>query len=118
MTRFSKTREGIVFNVDVRLTQHQRISGHMRISSTQSPAISTKTFVIDYGCQQLHIPVDLNGQDGTITSSSKFHYWGSQAAERSGEDVVDVVDIIIIENPDIMGMEVNEPVTIDNKQII
>nr|AHX25684.1 C1 protein [Bhendi yellow vein betasatellite] len=118
MTRFSKNREGIVFKVDVRLMQQQRISVQMQISSTRSPAISTKTFIIDYTYQQLHIPFDFNGLEGTITSTFKFHYWGSKAEEILEEDIIHMVDIIIIENPDIMGMDVNEPVTIDNKIMI
>nr|ALB26240.1 C1 [Okra enation leaf curl betasatellite] len=118
MTRFSKNREGIVFKVDVRLMQQQRISVHMQISSTRSPAISTRTFIIDYTYQQLHIPFDFNGLEGTITSTFKFHYWGSKAEEILDEDIIHMMDIIIIENPDIMGMDVNEPVTIDNKIII
>ncbi|ADQ55884.1 C1 protein [Bhendi yellow vein India betasatellite [India:Guntur:OY163:2006]] len=118
MTRFSKTREGIVFKVDVRLMQQQRISVQMQISSTRSPAISTKTFIIYYTYQQLHIPFDFNSLEGTITSTFKFHYWGSKAEEILEEDIIHMVDIIIIENPEIMGMDVNEPVTIDNKIII
>nr|ALB26214.1 C1 [Bhendi yellow vein mosaic betasatellite] len=118
MTRFSKNREGIVFKVDVRLMQQQSISAHMQISSTNSPTIQTKTFIIDYTYQQLHIPFDFNGLEGTITSTFKFHYWGSKAEDILEEDITYMVDIIIIENPEIMGMDVNEPVTIDNKIII
>ncbi|ADQ55880.1 C1 protein [Bhendi yellow vein India betasatellite [India:Thadagan:OY156:2006]] len=118
MTRFSKNREGIVLNVDARLMQQQRISVHRQISSTRSPAISTRTFIIDYTCQQLRVPFDFNGLEGTITSTFKFHCWGSKAEEILEEDIIHMVDIIIIENPDIMGMDVNEPVTIDNKIII
>nr|ALB26203.1 C1 [Bhendi yellow vein mosaic betasatellite] len=118
MTSFGKNREGIFFKVDVRLTQHQSISVHMQISSTKSPAISTKTLLIDYTYQQLHIPFDFNGLERTITSTFKFHYWGSKAEEILEEDIIHMVDIIIIENPDIRGMEVNEPLTIDNKIII
>ncbi|ADQ55859.1 C1 protein [Bhendi yellow vein India betasatellite [India:Sonipat:EL12:2006]] len=117
-SRFSINREGIVFKEDVRLMQQQRISVQMQISSTRSPAISTKTFIIDYTYQQLHIPFDFNGLEGTITSTFKFHYWGSKAEEILEEDIIHMVDIIIIENPEIMGMDVNEPVTIDNKIII
>nr|ALB26383.1 C1 [Bhendi yellow vein mosaic betasatellite] len=118
MTRFSKNREGIVFKVDVRLMQPQRISVHMQISSTRSPATSTRTFIIDYTYQQLHIPFDFNGLEGTITSTFKFHYWGSKAEEIQEEDIIHMVDIIINDNPENMGMPVNEPVTIDNKIII
>ncbi|ADQ55877.1 C1 protein [Bhendi yellow vein India betasatellite [India:Jalgov:OY121:2006]] len=116
--KVQQIREGIVFKVDVRLMQQYRISVHMQISSTKSPAISTKTFIIDYPYQQLHIPFDFIGLEGTITSTFKFHYWGSKAEEILEEDIIHMVDIIIIENPDIMGMDVNEPVTIDNKIII
>ncbi|ADQ55876.1 C1 protein [Bhendi yellow vein India betasatellite [India:Trichy:OY115:2006]] len=116
--KVQQNREGIVFKVDVRLMQQQRISVHMQISSTKSPAISTKTFIIDYTYQQLHIPFDFNGLEGTITSTFKFHYWGSKAEEILEEDIIHMVDIIIIENPDIMGMDVNEPVAIDKKIII
>nr|ALB26189.1 C1 [Bhendi yellow vein mosaic betasatellite] len=118
MTRFSKNREGIVFKVDVKLRQTQRISVQMQISSTRSPAISTKTFITDYTYQQLHIPFDFSGLEGTITSTFKFHYWGSKAEEDIEEDIIHMVDKIINENPDIMGMDVNEPVTIDKKIII
>nr|ALB26399.1 C1 [Bhendi yellow vein betasatellite] len=117
MTRFSKNREGIVFKVDVRVMQQHRISVHMQISSTRSPAISTGTFIIDYTYQQLHIPLDFNGLEGTIISTSKFHQWGSKAEEIQEEDIIHILDIIIIENPETMGMDVNEPVTTDNKII-
>nr|UEN73566.1 coat protein [Bhendi yellow vein mosaic betasatellite] len=118
MTRFSKNREGIVFKVDVRLMQQQRISVHMQISSTRSPAISTRTFIIDYTYQQLNIPFDFNGLEGTITSTFKFHYWGSKAEESSRRDLIHMVDIIIIENPDIRGMDVTGPVPMDYKMIV
>nr|ALB26234.1 C1 [Okra leaf curl betasatellite] len=118
MTRFSKNREGIVFKVDVRLMQQQRISVHMQISSTRSPAISTRTFIIDYTYQQLHIPFDFNGLEGTITSTFKFHYWGSKAGKILKENKKQKVHILYRENPDIMGEEKIEPVTFDNKIII
>nr|ALB26204.1 C1 [Bhendi yellow vein mosaic betasatellite] len=118
MTRFSKTREGIVFKVDVRLMQQQRISVHGQISSTKFPAISTKTFIIEYTYLHLHIPFDFNTQEGTITSTLTFHYWGWKAEEIFLDDLKHVADINSIENPHIMGMDVNEPVTIDNKIII
>ncbi|ALB26206.1 C1 [Bhendi yellow vein mosaic betasatellite] len=118
MTRFSKNREGIVFKVDVKLMQQQRISVQMSISSTISPARSTRTLTIAYIYQQTHIPFDFNGLEGTITSTFKFPYWGSKAEEILDEDIIHEVDIIIIENPDIKRMDVNEPVTIDNKIII
>nr|AYM55035.1 C1 protein [Bhendi yellow vein mosaic betasatellite] len=118
MTGFSKNGRDVVFKVDVRIMQQQRISVHMQISSTRSPAISTKTFIIDYTYQQLQIPFDFNGLEGTITSTFKIHYWGSKAEEILEEDIIHMVDIIIIENPEIMGMDVNEPVIIDNKIII
>nr|QGH59186.1 C1 protein [Bhendi yellow vein mosaic betasatellite] len=118
MTRFSKTREGIFFKLDLRLMHQQRISVHMQIISTKSPPISTKTFIIDYTYQQLHIPFDFNGLKGTNPSTFKFHYWGSKAEEILQEDIIRMGDISTIENPEIMGMDVNEPVTIDNKIII
>nr|AKE34117.1 C1 protein [Okra enation leaf curl betasatellite] len=118
MTRFSKNREGIVFEVDVRLMQQQRISVHMQISSTKSPAISTKTFIIDYTYQQLHIPFDFNGLEGTITSTFKFHYWGSKAEEIQEQDILHMVESIIRGNPDIMGTQVTGAVTIDNQIIM
>nr|ALB26207.1 C1 [Bhendi yellow vein mosaic betasatellite] len=118
MTRFSKNTEGVVFTVEVTLTHQQRISVHMQISSTRSPARSTRTFFIEYTYQQLHIPLEINGLEGTLTSTFKFFNWGSKAEEIMEEDILHMVDIIIIENPDIKGMDVNEPVTIDNKRII
>nr|ALB26209.1 C1 [Bhendi yellow vein mosaic betasatellite] len=118
MTRFSKTREGFVFKVDVRLKQQQRISVHMQISSTTYPPISTKTFIISNTYQQLHIPPVFNGLEGTLTSPLKIQNGGSKAEEILEEDIIPMVDIIIIENPDIMGMDVNEPVTRVNKRII
>ncbi|ADQ55882.1 C1 [Bhendi yellow vein India betasatellite] len=111
-------RETRVFKVDVRPMQQQRISVHMQISSTKSAAISTKTFIIDYTYPQFHIPFDFSGLEGTITSTCKFHYWGSKAEGILVEDIIHMEDITIIGNPDIMGMDVNEPVTIDNEIII
>nr|ALB26188.1 C1 [Okra enation leaf curl betasatellite] len=118
MTMFSTNREGIVVKVDVRLMHQQRLSVHMPISSTRSPAISTRTFIIAYTYQQLHIPFDFNGLEGTITSTIKFHYKGSKAEEILEEDIIDNVDIIIIENPDINRKDVNEPVNVAKKIVI
>nr|ALB26387.1 C1 [Okra enation leaf curl betasatellite] len=118
MTRKSTNRGGIVEGVVVRVDVQLRISLHMSISSTRSPARSTRTFIIAYIYQQTHIPFDFNGLEGTITSTFKFPYWGSKAEEILDEDIIHDVDIIIIENPDIKGMDVNEPVNEANKIII
>ncbi|ADQ55868.1 C1 protein [Bhendi yellow vein mosaic betasatellite [India:Coimbator:OYCO1:2005]] len=118
MTRFSRTREGIVIREDVRDKQQQRASVHKYISSAKWSSHITKAFIVDYAYQQLHIPFDFTGVEGEITSTFKFHYWGSKAEEILEEDIIHVVDIIIMENPDIMVMEVNEPVIIDSNIII
>nr|ALB26186.1 C1 [Bhendi yellow vein mosaic betasatellite] len=118
MTRFSKNREGIVFKVDVRLMQQQRTSVQMQISTTRSPSVSIKTSINDYTYQQLHMRSYFIASEGSITSTSKYDDWGSKAEKIFEEDIIHKLDIIRNENPEITGMEVNEPVTIDNKIII
>ncbi|ADQ55869.1 C1 protein [Bhendi yellow vein mosaic betasatellite [India:Kaivara:OYKaivara:2006]] len=117
-TRFSKSREGIVFKVYVRLLQQQRMSVHTWIISGSSKPGWWNTYILEYTYQQVHTSFDFNGLEGTITSTYKLHYWGSKAEGILAEDIIQMVDITIIENPDIMGTDVNEPVTIDNEIII
>nr|ALB26216.1 C1 [Bhendi yellow vein mosaic betasatellite] len=118
MTRFSKNRGGVVVKVEVKLMQQQRISVKKERSSTKSPATSTITFIIEETYHQFHIPVAVDGLEGTITSPFKGHYWGEKAEEVIEEHIIHMVDIIIIENPNDIGKDVNEPVKIVNKIII
>ncbi|ABR10669.1 beta C1 [Ludwigia leaf distortion betasatellite [India:Bahraich:Hibiscus:2006]] len=115
MTRSGTNKQGVRFTVDVRIMGNMKIFIHISLVSTKSPAISKYEGIVKYTYEAMHVPFDFNGFEGNIIANFIFAYNGAKIEEIDIEDIVQRVDIIVLENPEILGMDVIEPYVFHKK---
>ncbi|ABX90073.1 beta c1 protein [Malachra yellow vein mosaic virus-associated satellite DNA beta] len=115
MTRSGTTKEAVRFTVDVRIMENMKIFIHMSLVSTKSPAIIKYEGIVKYTYGDMHVPFDFNGFEGNIIANFLFAYNGAKIQEIEIEDIVQRLDIIVLENPEILGMDVIEPYVFNKK---
>ncbi|ABW75908.1 C1 protein [Betasatellite sidabarrackporense] len=109
MTRNGTNTHGVRFTVDVRIMENMKLFIHIKIVSTMSPAIIKYEGIVKYTYDDIHVPFDFNGFEGNIIAYFLFAYNGTKIEEIQIEDIVQRLDILVLENPDILGMDVIEP---------
>ncbi|ABC18315.1 C1 protein [Mesta yellow vein mosaic virus-associated DNA beta] len=115
MTRSGTNKQGVRFTVDVRIMEDMKIFIHMRLISTKSPALIKYEGIIKYTYGDIQVPFDFNGFEGNIIANFLFAYYGANIEEIELEDIVQRLDIIVLENPEILGMDVIEPYVFNKK---
>nr|AGE12533.1 C1 protein [Malvastrum yellow vein Yunnan virus satellite DNA beta] len=115
MTRSGTNMQGVRFTVDVRIMDNMKIFIHMRLVSTKSPTLIKYEGIVKYTYGNLHVPFDFNGFEGNIIANFLFAYNGAKIQEIEIEDIVHRLDIIVLENPEILGMDVIEPYVFNKK---
>nr|AGE12530.1 C1 protein [Malvastrum yellow vein Yunnan virus satellite DNA beta]AGE12531.1 C1 protein [Malvastrum yellow vein Yunnan virus satellite DNA beta]AGE12532.1 C1 protein [Malvastrum yellow vein Yunnan virus satellite DNA beta]AGE12537.1 C1 protein [Malvastrum yellow vein Yunnan virus satellite DNA beta] len=115
MTRSGTNMQGVRFTVDVRIMDNMKIFIHMRLVSTKSPTLIKYEGIVKYTYGNMHVPFDFNGFEGNIIANFLFAYNGAKIQEIEIEDIVHRLDIIVLENPEILGMDVIEPYVFNKK---
>nr|AGI37644.1 C1 protein [Malvastrum yellow vein Yunnan virus satellite DNA beta] len=115
MTRSGTNMQGVRFTVDVRIMDDMKIFIHMRLVSTKSPTLIKYEGIVKYTYGNMHVPFDFNGFEGNIIANFLFAYNGAKIQEIEIEDIVHRLDIIVLENPEILGMDVIEPYVFNKK---
>nr|AGI37643.1 C1 protein [Malvastrum yellow vein Yunnan virus satellite DNA beta]UED37339.1 betaC1 protein [Malvastrum yellow vein betasatellite]UED37347.1 betaC1 protein [Malvastrum yellow vein betasatellite] len=115
MTRSGTNMQGVRFTVDVRIMDNMKIFIHMRLVSTKSPTLIKYEGIVKYSYGNMHVPFDFNGFEGNIIANFLFAYNGAKIQEIEIEDIVHRLDIIVLENPEILGMDVIEPYVFNKK---
>nr|CAJ85987.1 putative C1 protein [Malvastrum yellow vein Yunnan virus satellite DNA beta] len=115
MTRSGTNKQGVRFTVDVRIMDNMKIFIHMRLVSTKSPTLIKYEGIVKYTYGNMHVPFDFNGFEGNIIANFLFAYNGAKIQEIEIEDIVHRLDIIVLENPEILGMDVIEPYVFNKK---
>nr|AFX60959.1 betaC1 protein [Malvastrum yellow vein betasatellite] len=115
MTRSGTNMQGVRFTVDVRIMDNMKIFIHMRLVSTKSPTFIKYEGIVKYTYGNMHVPFDFNGFEGNIIANFLFAYNGAKIQEIEIEDIVHRLDIIVLENPEILGMDVIEPYVFNKK---
>nr|ADB43268.1 C1 protein [Malvastrum yellow vein betasatellite]ADB43269.1 C1 protein [Malvastrum yellow vein betasatellite]ADB43274.1 C1 protein [Malvastrum yellow vein Yunnan virus satellite DNA beta]ADB43275.1 C1 protein [Malvastrum yellow vein Yunnan virus satellite DNA beta] len=115
MTRSGTNMQGVRFTVDVRIMDNMKIFIRMRLVSTKSPTLIKYEGIVKYTYGNMHVPFDFNGFEGNIIANFLFAYNGAKIQEIEIEDIVHRLDIIVLENPEILGMDVIEPYVFDKK---
>nr|QHZ10127.1 C1 protein [Malvastrum yellow vein betasatellite] len=109
MTRSGINTQGVRFTVDVRIMEGMRIFIHMKLVSTKTPAIIKYEGIVKYRYGDLLIPFDFNGFEANIIANFLFAYNGAKIEDIDIVDIVQRLDIFVLENHEIMGMDVIEP---------
>nr|AIW65616.1 C1 protein [Cotton leaf curl Multan betasatellite] len=109
MTRSGTNKQGVRFTVDVRIMEDMKIFIHMRLVSTKSSAIIKYEGIVKYTYGDMHVPFDFNGFEGNIIANFLFANNGAKIDEIEIEDIIQRLDILVLENPDILGINVIEP---------
>nr|ARE29897.1 c1 [Ludwigia leaf distortion betasatellite] len=115
MTRSGTNKQGVKFTVDVRIMDNMKIFIHITIASTKSPALIKYEGIVKYTYGDMHVPFDFNGFEGNIIANFLFANNGAKIEEIEIEDIVQRLDILVLENPDILGMDVIEPYVFNKK---
>nr|AFB81482.1 beta C1 protein [Cotton leaf curl Multan betasatellite] len=115
MTTSGTKQRGVRFIVDVRIMENMKIFIHMKILSTKSPALIKYERAVQYTVRGLYVPFDFNGFGGSIIANFPFAYNWAKEEEIEIEDIVHELDIPVLENPEILGMDVNEPYVFNKK---
>nr|AGE12536.1 C1 protein [Malvastrum yellow vein Yunnan virus satellite DNA beta] len=115
MTRSGTNMQGVRFTVDVRIMDNMKIFIHMRLVSTKSPTLIKYEGIVKYTYGNMHVPFDFNGFEGNIIANFLFAYNGAKIQEIEIEDIVHRLDIIVLENPEILRMDVIEPYVFNKK---
>nr|AGE12534.1 C1 protein [Malvastrum yellow vein Yunnan virus satellite DNA beta] len=115
MTRSGTNMQGVRFTVDVRIMDNMKIFIHMGLVSTKSPTLIKYEGIVKYTYGNMHVPFDFNGFEGNIIANFLFAYNGAKIQEIEIEDIVHRLDIIVLENPEILGMDVIEPYVFNKK---
>nr|CAI96759.1 putative C1 protein [Malvastrum yellow vein betasatellite] len=109
MTRSGINTQGVRFTVDVRIMEGMRLFIHMKLVSTRTPAIIRYEGIVKYTYRDLLIPFDFNGFEANIIAHFLFVYNKTKIEEIDIVDIVERLDIFVLENHEIMGMDVIEP---------
>nr|AFB81483.1 beta C1 protein [Cotton leaf curl Multan betasatellite] len=115
MTTSGTNKEGVRFIVDVRIMENMKILIHMRILSTKSPSLIKYEGIVQYTYKDIHVPFDFNGFEGSIIANFPSAYNGAKIEEIEIEELVHRPELLVLENPEILGMDVNEPYVFNKK---
>nr|QHZ10004.1 C1 protein [Ludwigia leaf distortion betasatellite]QHZ10006.1 C1 protein [Ludwigia leaf distortion betasatellite] len=115
MTRSGTNKQGVRFTVDVRIMEGMKLFIHMKLVSTKTPTLIKYEGIVKYTYGNMHIPFDFNGFEGNIIANFLFANNGANIEEIEIEDIVERLDILVLQNPEIQGMDVIEPYVFNKK---
>nr|QIJ32621.1 C1 protein [Tomato leaf curl China betasatellite] len=108
MTIKYNNMKGLEFLIDVKLQDDTSILVQIELSSTKSPALAKKKFMIPYRRNGIIPPFDFNSLEEGITNCLKIMYKESTIGEFRQEDMVQVIDILIMEEAPVEDIDVGD----------
>nr|CAQ35107.1 betaC1 protein [Tomato leaf curl China betasatellite] len=108
MTIKYNNKRGLEFKIDVKLEADTSFLVQVELSSTRSPALAKKKFMIPYRHQGLIPPIDFNSLEEGIKHCLKIMYKHSNIWEFRQEDMVQVIDIIMMEEAPVEDIDVGD----------
>nr|ADB43312.1 C1 protein [Tomato leaf curl China betasatellite] len=108
MTIKYKNTKGLEFIIDVKLEEDSSFLVQIELSSTRSPALAKKKFMIPYRHQGIIPPIDFNSLEEGIKHCLKIMYKESTVWEFKQEDMVQVIDILMMEEAPVEDIDVRD----------
>ncbi|AJY58096.1 C1 protein [Malvastrum yellow vein betasatellite] len=109
MTISGINNQGVRFTVNVRIMEGMKLFIHMKLVSTRTPAIIKYEGIVKYTYGDLFVPFDFNSFENNIIANFLFAYNGVKIDEIDIVDIVQRLDLFVLENHEIIGMDVIEP---------
>nr|ABB69058.1 C1 protein [Tomato leaf curl China betasatellite]ABJ99723.1 C1 protein [Tomato leaf curl China betasatellite]ADB43284.1 C1 protein [Tomato leaf curl China betasatellite]ADB43285.1 C1 protein [Tomato leaf curl China betasatellite]ADB43286.1 C1 protein [Tomato leaf curl China betasatellite] len=108
MTIKYNNTKGLEFIIDVKLEEDSSFLVQIELSSTRSPALAKKKFMIPYRHQGIIPPIDFNSLEEGIKHCLKIMYKESTVWEFKQEDMVQVIDILMMEEAPVEDIDVGD----------
>nr|QIJ32622.1 C1 protein [Tomato leaf curl China betasatellite] len=108
MTIKYNNTKGLEFIIDVKLEEDSSLLVQIKLSSTRSPALAKKKFMIPYRHQGIIPPIDFNSLEEGIKHCLKIMYKESTVWEFKQEDMVQVIDILMMEEAPVEDIDVRD----------
>nr|AHA39103.1 beta C1 protein [Tomato leaf curl China betasatellite] len=108
MTIKYNNMKGLEFLIDVKLQEDTSILVQIELSSTKSPALAKKKFMIPYRHNGIIPPIDFNSLEEGIEHCLKIMYKESTIGEFRQEDMVQVIDILMMDEAPVEDIDVGD----------
>nr|UYS88332.1 BetaC1 [Cotton leaf curl Gezira betasatellite] len=117
MTITFRNTKGVQFRVDVFLKQ-DHIDCKIEVTATKESYLRKSTFFIPYHFADIFIPFDFNGSEEEIMNGLRNMFKDSTHQMIKTEELVDLVDMMMAENVNVLGMDLINHYRIINKSSV
>nr|AAL05304.1 unknown [Cotton leaf curl Gezira beta - [Sudan:Okra 43:1996]]AAL05305.1 unknown [Cotton leaf curl Gezira beta - [Sudan:Okra 44-2:96]]AAL91096.1 SatC1 [Cotton leaf curl Gezira betasatellite]ACP41025.1 SatC1 [Cotton leaf curl Gezira betasatellite] len=117
MTITFRSTKGVHFRVDVFL-KDDHIECRIEVTATKEAYLRKSTFIIPYHFADVFIPFDFNGSEEEIMHGLRNMFKDFTHQMIRTEELVDVVDMVMAENVNVLGMDLLNHYRIINKSSV
>ncbi|AHM27302.1 beta C1 protein [Betasatellite andrographis] len=108
MTITYKNKRGMEFIIDVMLRGDNSIIVQIELISTRSPALLRRKTRIPYSHTGVMIPFNFNELEEGIGNTLDLMYQESPIQDFKQEDMVEAIDILLMHEAHVLGLDVDE----------
>ncbi|AYN61547.1 C1 [Betasatellite solanikarnatakaense] len=108
MTITYDNEKGMVFTINVKISEDNSILVQIDLCSTRTPALAKKTFMIPYGHNGIIPPFDFNNLEEGIQNILKIMYRDSNIGDFRQEDMVEAIDIMIMQEAPLVDIRIGD----------
>nr|AGA60238.1 C1 [Papaya leaf curl betasatellite] len=100
--------KGMVFGINVNISEDNSILVRIELCSKRSPALAKKTFMIPYGHNGIIQPFDFNNLEEGIHNILRVMYEDSHIGEFRQEDMVETIDILMMNEAPLVDIRIGD----------
>nr|UXO30741.1 C1 [Tomato leaf curl Bangladesh betasatellite] len=108
MTITYDNEKGMVFTINVKISEDNSVIVRIDLCSTRTPAIAKKTFMITYGHDGIIQPFDFNNLEEGIKNILQVMYKDSHIGEFRQEDMVETIDLLMMEEAPLVDIRIGD----------
>nr|UWQ56659.1 C1 [Tomato leaf curl Bangladesh betasatellite] len=108
MTITYDNEKGMVFTINVKISENNSVIVRIDLCSTRTPALAKKTFMIPYGHDGIIQPFDFNNLEEGITNILQVMYKDSHIGEFRQEDMVETIDLLMMEEAPLVDIRIGD----------
>nr|UYO78201.1 C1 [Tomato leaf curl Bangladesh betasatellite] len=108
MTITYDNEKGMVFTINVKISEDNSVIVRIDLCSTKTPALAEKTFMIPYGHDGITTPFDFNNLEEGIKNILQVMYKDSHIGEFRQEDMVENIDLLMMEEAPLVDIRIGD----------